>query len=143
MIELTFVSRSSWLPALVILSVGCSEASAPPVETCTDDQAVTIHVSAGMQPAFTWTPACGMTSIMVFPAAGPPAAWVVYGGAIAASNPLRSGIRYGQAPPGTFEATPPAALQGGTEYEVLVYRWLGEPGGEGGPFQRGSTTFRP
>jgi hypothetical protein len=106
------------LPALVILSVGCSEASAPPVEACTDDQAVTIHVSAGMQPAFTWTPAC-------------------------ASNPLRSGIRYGQAPPGTFEATPPAALQGGTEYEVLVYRWLGEPGGEGGPFQRGSTTFRP
>jgi hypothetical protein len=83
-----------------------------------------------------------MSSIMMFPAAGPAAIWVVYGGASAASNPLRSGIRYGQAPSGTFEATPEAALQVGTEYQVLVYRWLGESG-MGGPFQRGSATFQP
>jgi hypothetical protein len=143
MIVLPLVFRSPCLPALFILSLGCSEASAPPAEACTDDQAVTVHASAGTRPAFSWTPACGMTSIMVFPAAGPPAAWVVYGGSSAASNPLRSGIRYGQAPNGSFEATPEAALEVGTEYQVLVYRWLGEPGGEGGPFQRGSATFRP
>jgi hypothetical protein len=27
--------------------------------------------------------------------------------------------------------------------KVLIYRWLGEPGGEGGPFLRSSATFRP
>jgi hypothetical protein len=144
MIVLPLVLRSSWLPALFILSLGCAEASAPPVEACADDQAVTVHVSAGPRPAFTWTPACGMTSITVFSAAGPPpAAWVLYGGSSAASNPLRSGIRYGQAPSGTLEATPETALEVGSEYQVLVYRWVGEPGGEGGPFQRGSATFRP
>jgi hypothetical protein len=137
------VSRFHRLPLLLAMSLGCSEASAPPVEACADDQEVTIQVGPGTRPAFAWTPACGMSSIMVFPAAGPAAVWVVYGGASAASNPLRSGIRYGQAPPGTFEATPEAALQVSTEYQVLVYRWLGEPGAGGGPFQRGSATFRP
>jgi len=143
MIRLRIVSGLTPVPVLLVLSLACSEASAPPVEACADDQGVTIHISAGTRPAFTWIPACGMTSIMVFPAARTPATWVVHGGASAASNPLRSGIRYGEAPPGTFEATPEAALQGGTDYQVLVHRWLGEPGGEGGPFQRGSATFRP
>lgn len=136
------VLRFARVFALLGLSLRCSEASAPQVEACADDQEVTIAVSSGTGPAFTWAPACGMTSIMVFPAAGPPAAWVVYGGPAAASNPLRSGIRYGQAPPGTFEATPPVTLQRGTEYQVLIYRWVGDAAG-GGPFQRGSAAFRP
>lgn len=127
---------------MLSLSVGCSETSAPPVQACADDQDVTVAVSSGTGPTFTWVRACGMSSIMVFPAAGPPAVWVVYGGAAAASNPLRSGLRYGQAPLGTFEATPAAALQVDTDYEVLVYRWVGDAAG-GGPFQRGSATFRP
>jgi phage gp37-like protein len=64
-----------------------------------------------------------MTSILVFPVDSTPAVWVVYGGSRAASNPLHSGLRYGQAPAGTFEATPAAALQVGTEYEVLLNHW--------------------
>jgi hypothetical protein len=81
-----------------------------------------------------------MASILVIPAAGPPAAWVVYGGTVSASNPFRSGTRYGQSPPGTFEATPPAALQAGTDYIVQISRWIGEPGDL---FAYSSATFRP
>jgi hypothetical protein len=62
------------------------------------------------------------------------------GGAAAASNPFRSGTPYGQSPPGTFEATPPAVLWVGTDYQVAIYRWVGEPGQ---PNQFGSATFRP
>jgi hypothetical protein len=132
------------LPALLAFSLGCSEGTAPPVappvEACADDQSVALQVSAGTRPTFTWTPACGMASIMVIPVAGPPAAWVVYGGAAAASNPFRSGTRYGQSPPGTFEARRPTVLQVGTDYQVAIYRWVGEPGQ---PNQFGSATFRP
>ena len=137
------LSRLPLLFALVGSSLGCSEASAPPVEACPGDPQVTVQVSAGTRPTFSWTPACGMTSIRVFPMDAPAAVWVVYGGSIAVSNPFRSGTRYGQSPPGTFVAKPPAALQSGAEYQVLVYRWIGEAGGEGGPFLRGVATFRP
>jgi hypothetical protein len=135
--------RWSRLPALLALSLGGSEASAPPVESRADVQAVTVQVSAGTRPTFTWTPACGMASTMVFAPAGVPLAWVVYGGIVAASNPFRSGMRYGQPPPGTFVAKPPAALHAGVDYQVVIYRWIGEPGGEGQPIQFGSATFRP
>jgi hypothetical protein len=36
---------------------------------------------------------------------------------------LRRWSRNSQAPAGTFEATPAAALQVGTEYEVLLNHW--------------------
>jgi hypothetical protein len=124
------------------MCAGCADDTAPAVESCADDQQVTTQVGAGTQPAFTWSPACGMTSVLVFPVESPAATWVVYGGSRAASNPLHSGLRYGQAPAGTFEATPAAALQVGTEYEVLLNRWIGDSV-SGGPFQRGYVRFTP
>jgi hypothetical protein len=139
--RLPFGPRFCGLPALLAFGLGCSEASAPPPpEVCPDDQSVTLQVSAGTRPTFSWMPDCGMASILVFPVAGPPAVWVVYGGAVSASNPFRSGTRYGQSPRGTFEATPPAALQVGTDYIVSISRWIGEPGNL---FEYGSATFRP
>jgi|SRR5689334_16632552 hypothetical protein len=136
-------SRGAGAAALTAwLCGGCAESTTPTAEPCADDQEVTVQVGPGTQPAFTWSPACAMTSILVFPVDSPPAVWVVYGGSRAASNPLHSGLRYGQAPTGTFEATPAAALQVGTEYEVLLNRWIGDSVG-GGPFQRGYVRFTP
>ena len=120
---------------------GCADTTTPTVEPCADDQEVTVRVGPGTLPAFTWSPACGMTSILVFRVDSPPAVWVVYGGS-RASNPLHSGLRYGQAPAGTFEATPAAALQVGNEYEVLLNHWIGDSVG-GGPFQRGYVRCTP
>lgn len=136
-------SRGVAATALVAgLCGGCADTTTPTVEPCADDLEVTVQVGPGTLPAFTWSPACGMTSILVFPVDSPPAVWVVYGGSRAASNPLHSGLRYGQAPAGTFEATPAAALQVGNEYEVLLNRWIGDSVG-GGPFQRGYVRFTP
>ena len=94
-------------------------------------------------PVFTWTPACGMASLQVFPTDGGPSTWVLYTGSNAEQNPLRSGVRYGVAPPETIEPTPATGLAAGTNYAVLVYRWIGEPGGNlGSIFERGSATFQ-
>jgi hypothetical protein len=128
---------------LGFLLSGCSDPSAPlPPEPCTDEQEVTIQAGPGPQPVFSWAPACAMSSLEVFPASGPPAAWVLYGGSQASTNPLRSGVQYGQAPAGTVEAARERDLQVGTEYRVTVYRWIGDPGGPGSIFSRGSATFR-
>lgn len=129
--------------ASAALLAGCSDSGGPSSVPCADDQQVAVSVGAGPRPTFTWAPTCGMTSVQVFPSAGPPAAWVLYGGANAQINPLRSGLRYGEPPPGALEAAPEATLQAGTEYEVTVYRWIGPPGAPGGPFPRGSARFTP
>jgi hypothetical protein len=123
---------------------GCSSGPAAPIlEPCADDQEVTLAVGVGLRPVFTWAPACAMSSIFVAPASGVPASWVLYSRTDAPANPLRSGVPYGEEPEGSVEAAPEATLQPGTLYEVTVYRWVGDPGGPGSIFPRGTTTFRP
>jgi hypothetical protein len=129
---------------LLSLTLACSDGIGPtPTEPCTDDQEVEVSVSADRVPVFTWTPACGMASLQIFPTVGPPeSGWVLYTGSNAAENPLRSGIRYGTRPPEAIEPAPATALTPGADYTVVVYRWLGEVGGPGGLFPRGSATFQ-
>jgi hypothetical protein len=135
--------RRLWfLPALTL---ACSDGVEPtPIVPCTDEQEVEIVVSGHRTPVFTWAPACGMASLQVFPTTGTGgSSWVLYTGPNAHQNPLRSGIRYGDAPPEAFEAAPPSDLESGREYEVIVFRWVGEgPGGPGSLFPRGSATFQ-
>jgi hypothetical protein len=130
--------------SILVLSLACSDGIGPtPTEPCADDQEVVVSVSADQVPVFTWTPACGMASLQVFPSTGAPeSGWVLYTGNRAAENPLRSGIRYGERPPEAIEPAPATALTPGTEYTAVVYRWVGESGGPGGLFPRGSVTFQ-
>jgi hypothetical protein len=129
---------------LVAFSLGCSDGVEPtPIVPCADDQEVEVLVSADQTPVFEWSPACGMASLQVFPTTGSPTSgWTLYTGARAPENPLRSGVRYGQAPPEALEPAPATALIKDTEYTVIVYRWLGEPGGTGSLFAQGSATFK-
>jgi hypothetical protein len=129
-----------WTLAALILA--CSDEPTA-IIPCTDDQQVEVVVSGDPIPVFSWIPACGMASLQVFQGTGTgPSSWVLYTGANAEQNPLRSGIRYGEPPPEAVEFTPAAELESGTEYRVVVYRWVGEgPGGPGSIFERGSTTF--
>jgi hypothetical protein len=66
--------------------------------------------------------------------------WRIHGGANAAANPLQSGIRYGQAPPGATVAAGPRALKEGILYDVAVFRF---DGGTGDFRPVGSATFTP
>lgn len=118
----------------------CSDATEPdaPLD-CEPSQAVDVTVQLARRPAFTWTPGCGMASLSVTGPTG--SGWELYSGAEAAQNPIGSGVRYGDAPTGTLEPSPAQPLQTGSEYTVAVYRWIGEPGGPGSLFQRGSATF--
>jgi hypothetical protein len=142
------VSRSSLVSLAATLAVfvlSCSDGTAPTPVPCADDQQVTVSVSPGLQPTFSWEPACGMSSVQVWavsPGSGG-GGWVLYGGENAARNPLGSGIRYGRAPSGAIEPAPEVPLVAGQEYMVAVYRWIGEPGGPGGLFDRGGASFRP
>ena len=136
-------------PALALCLAAAAAAAAcsgstqeSPLEECPDNQ-VTLSVSAGTTPTFSWSPSCGISSLDVFPSAGGAAVWVFYGGQQAATNPFRSGIRYGQAPSGALVVTGPVPLTSGTEYRVTVRRWLGDPGGPGSLFEAGTATFTP
>ena len=134
--------------AQLLVSLGCAAAAArcsdgfepdAPLE-CAGDQTVAVAVQPSVRPTFTWEPGCGMASISVESPDG--ATWVVYTvGGDAGDNPIGSGVRYGDAPPGTAAPTPAAPLQSGVEYTVTVYRWIGEPGGPGSLFARGSAEF--
>ncbi len=128
---------------LAALTLACSDGVEPtPIVPCADDQEVEVLVSADQTPVFTWSPACGMASLQVFPTMGDPTAgWVLYTGSRAPENPLRSGVRYGEAPPEALEPGPATALVPDTEYTVVVYRWLGESGGPGSLFLQGAATF--
>jgi hypothetical protein len=127
--------------ALLLLS--CSDSALEPIVACTDDQEVTVAVSAGTIPRFTWDPSCGMASVQVWATETSTDGWVLYSGSHAAENPLPSGLRYGEIPPKGLEPVDPVPLRRGAEYVVAVYRWVGEPGGPGSIFERGRANFRP
>ena len=69
--------------------------------------------------------------------------WVVYSGPDAPQNPLASGIVYGQLPPKGVTPGRARPLAHGATYHVYVYRWVGQAGGPGSLFGRGSATFTP
>ena len=133
----------STLLGVALLRLSCSNSAFEPIVACTDQQEVTVLVSGGTSPRFTWDPSCGMASVQVWATETSSDGWVLYSGSYAAENPLPSGLRYGEVPPKGLQPAEPAPLRRDVEYRVAVYRWIGEPGGPGGLFERGIATFRP
>jgi hypothetical protein len=99
---------------------------------------VNVTVSDDRTPIFSWTPPCGLASLQVWNQ-HQTSGWVLYTGSRAAENPLRSGIRYGDAPPEALEPASATPLNSGP-YTVTVYRWIGESGA-GSLFPVGEATF--
>ena len=84
-----------------------------------------------------------MASIQVWAVGTGSGGWVLYSGARAFENPLPSGVRYGEVPPKGLAPAAPVPLSRGIEYQVEVFRWVGDSGGLGSLFPRGTATFRP
>ena len=129
---------------LVAMSFACSDSLGfDPMVTCSDSQTVIVRVETTGTPRFAWQPTCGMASLQVLSDTGSAGGWVVYSGSQAAENPLPSGIRYGQLPPGAVAPGGASPLVRGVPYHVVVFRWIGAPGGPGSLFERGSASFMP
>lgn len=125
---------------LALVVAACSDGVGPrPIQSCADEQDVDITVSSEAVPLFRWTPPCGLASLQVWDQ-NQTSGWALYTGPRAPDNPLRSGIRYGHAPPEALEPAPATPLNS-SSYTVTVYRWIGDPGGPGSLFPVGSAAF--
>jgi hypothetical protein len=141
------IARSSTTALAAVLVTGwlaCSSSLGfDPIVPCSDSQTINVSVETSVTPRFTWQPSCGMSSLQVLPDTGSSGGWVVYSGSHAAENPLPSCIRYGRLPPDGIVPGGAHPLVHGVPYHVVVYRWIGAPGGPGGLFEQGNATFLP
>lgn len=116
------------LGLLIAAGVACTgDSPAQPAASCTS--ALTITVGGGTQPPVNWTPACGVQSVTVVPAAAGPVglpAWQ----AVAADG-IRPPVRVGDRPTGATVWGGGEALEPGAAYTVYVGR-----GGRGNPAAR-------
>ena len=107
-----------------------------PLPECTGD--VSVQVSAGTQPTFTWTPACRLFFLNVEPATSGEDLWLVIS---RGANRIAPGVTYGILPAGADQRESPAPLVGGSPYKVALGRYTG-PGAEDGVLV-GVKTFTP
>jgi hypothetical protein len=106
-----------------MLESGCGSPSQP--TECLSN--VTVSVSTGLTPRFTWTPACGVEVLSVVTEASRPQGNVVWD--IEENDQgMASGVVYGVIPPGTTDVGHPAEpLTAGQSYTVQLY--MIEPAG--------------
>jgi hypothetical protein len=123
-------------------SAACSDGVEPtPTVPCDENQDVTLSVSSGASPVFTWAPACGMAALEVMAEADATFTWALSTGPQAPQNPLRSGVRYGDVPSEATQLGPALSLSPGM-YRVTVSRWAGDPAGTGSPMPAGEVLFK-
>jgi hypothetical protein len=82
---------------------------------------VTLAVTDGTSPEFSWTPECRLLFVLVEAMSGEDQWAVITPGA----NGIAPPVRYGVVPDGAVEASGPAALDVGTSYRLVVARWIG------------------
>ena len=86
-----------------------------PLSACNTN--VSISVSAGTTPTFTWTPTCGVLALLVEEAGGLDQ-WFVWG----QTEGIGPGLRYGVLPAGARQDLPAVPLQAGVMHFVGVFR---------------------
>ena len=96
---------------------------------------VTISVSAGTEPTFSWTPPCRLFFLNVEPADAGNDLWGIIS---RGSNAIEPPVQYGVVPAGATQSMEPEELVAGVSYAVYVFRFTAE----GGEFI-GSQTFTP
>lgn len=127
--------------SLTVLScamlLACSSDGTNPSDAPVCTGPVTITVSSGTSPSFSWTPACRLFFVNV--ELGATDQWSIISDS---TNAIAPPVRYGVVPAGaqqsSSEVTP---LQGGETYDVNLFYWSG-PGAQDGTFI-GSQDFTP
>jgi hypothetical protein len=130
--------RISWLVALSCAMVlACSSDETGPSDAPICSAPVTIAVSSGLTPSFSWTPACRLFFVNV--ELGATDQWsIISDGTNAISPPVLYGVVPAGAHQSSSEVTP---LIAGQTYDVNLFYWTG-PGAQDGTFI-GSLEFTP
>lgn len=98
--------------AFVLIGAGVTQAQS-------DSSKVTISVSSGMAPTFSWTPDVPIGRLVV--EQGEKELW---GTETEGTDTYHSPIRYGVHPPDALEDVPADPLVAGQTYTVALYRWI-------------------
>ena len=78
---------------------------------------VTVTVSAGTTPTFSWTPACSIVSLYVEEGANDH--WAIFANGDPGFGPS---VTYGMKPEGTNQTVPTTPLKAGSTYSVTLFR---------------------
>ncbi|HKG94310.1 MAG TPA: hypothetical protein VKA84_20525 [Gemmatimonadaceae bacterium] len=110
-----------------IFAAACSDEAPTEPEACTSGPELSVAVTAGIAPVFSWSPRCRVSELIVegvgIPTASGPQWDVVtatFGTAEGPANGLLPPITYGSAPDGAREPTPAAQLLPGRDYIVRL-----------------------
>ncbi len=119
---LSYLTRTT---ALLLTALGCNGTSPVTPEGCV--QNVQVAVVQGANPVFSWSPACGMSSLSVAtvpstPGVNEESMWAF---SVPEQSPIGPAIRYGSAPVGATVWTQPRALVAGASYRVRVMQTVG------------------
>ena len=103
--------------------LGCKDATAP--AAC--EGPLQVVVSPGVTPSISWSPACGISYLVVMAAPASPGALetMVWGFTVPELTPLGPGVRYGRLPRGATEMVPAQPLRAGAAYRVYVTYLVG------------------
>jgi|GEM_PF-2027917 len=143
-----FRTRSLLATGVAVLVLGCSDGGTAPLSQC--DSNVALTVKASLTPTLTWTPACAVSLVGIYPTSGlqpsinPKAVWAI---ATFERSIIYPPLHYGVDPFSGREGdtlVPPAPakpLVPGRKYYVILFR-VG-PGGMGPGLSPAQTTFTP
>ncbi len=109
---------------LLMLNLACADRALSP-SACSD---VTVRVTAGIQPTFSWNPACRIEGLTVHLPGPGPMIWSTVSYRL--SNTIATPVSYGVFPDGAAQtANILLPLVAGTRYQVTLFRFDDAPGG--------------
>jgi hypothetical protein len=117
--------------------LGCSDEVGPDeLPECAGP--VTLEVTPGTTPTFSWMPRCRLSFLVVELDESGSDLWSIL---TRGENALAPPVTYGDPPAGAETLTPPVPLTSGTAYTIAVARWTGPDGDDGESV--GAETFEP
>ena len=103
---------------------GTDRSSLPPPALCERTVAVTV-IGSGDLPTFTWTPACGVTEVVVTREEDGQSVAIMWQVRIPETQPIGPSVRYSQLPPRGETVRAAQALVRGETYRVAVRTLVG------------------
>lgn len=104
---------------LTLALAGCDSDGTEP-QPCTDDvTSVEATISTGDAVVFDWTPACAVVFLLIEEGAAD--RWSISDPGFD-ENTIEPPVTYGQVPAGAEEGEPPATLQSGVTYDLVLWR---------------------